>query len=99
MNGGGVCRARCKVCTCVFLWHSNNWPFADVELVGTCESCVSKVAHECVNECEVVENKVADCCSEPCGFCRGVYPESPCCKCILEKMAAERAKLAEVGVK
>ena len=48
MSGWTV--AKCKECNCVFDWTLDNFPFVDSEIIGTCDKCLNKETHECVNE-------------------------------------------------
>jgi len=42
--------AKCRECSCVFLWHLENAPFVDSEIVGTCSKCLQGEKHTCVDE-------------------------------------------------
>lgn len=47
----GWIKARCKVCKCVFTWYQSiGLPFVDSEIIGTCDKCIVKENHDCINE-------------------------------------------------
>jgi len=52
----GCLEARCKVCSRVFNWHLNNFPFVDSEIIGTCNKCIEKKDHEIYHE-NIVEEE------------------------------------------
>lgn len=42
--------AKCKECNCVFTWTTKNMPFIDSEFIGTCDYCIRKEEHVCIDE-------------------------------------------------
>lgn len=57
MSMSGTVPAVCKKCNCRFVWHVDNIPFFDCEIVGICDNCVNKIPHDCVDEFVEDENK------------------------------------------
>lgn len=54
----GCISATCKECGNKYIWHMNNFPFVDAEIIGTCDDCFEKVDHDVVDEFQGVNGKV-----------------------------------------
>ena len=46
----GSTQAKCKQCNCRILWHVDSMPSMDAEFIFTCENCLYKKDHDCVDE-------------------------------------------------
>lgn len=47
----GWVEAKCAKCACRFSWYLNeDRPFVDAIFIGTCDNCLWKKDHECVDE-------------------------------------------------
>jgi hypothetical protein len=47
---GGWITAKCKECNCRFNYYVQSWLFTDMEIFGTCDNCMKKVSHDCIDE-------------------------------------------------
>jgi len=57
MGISGWLEAKCKECKCRFSWYiDSNWPFVDSEIIGTCDKCLNKLSHDCIDELTINNN-------------------------------------------
>lgn len=53
----GQVEAKCKECMCIFTQNVNNWIFIDIQIIGTCDNCFSKISHKCIDKLHIDENE------------------------------------------
>jgi len=50
MGISGCIPATCKICGSRYVWHMDNFPFTDAEIIGTCSECFEKTDHDIIDE-------------------------------------------------